>query len=43
MHNNNNNNKRICVAPYGRNFRGDGARQRATEKRESPGEEEVVD
>jgi len=29
-----NNNKRICVASEGRNFRGAGARQRASEERE---------
>ena len=43
--NNNNNNTRICIASYGRNFRGAGARQCATEKRkrESPGEEECLE
>ena len=28
-----NNNKQICIAPLGRNFRGAGARQRASEQR----------
>ena len=32
--NNRPNNKQICITPYGRNFRGAGARQCATEKRE---------
>jgi len=29
----NNNNKQICIAPKGRNFRGAGARQRVSEQR----------
>jgi len=32
-YNNNNNNKQICIAPLGRNFRGIGARQRVSEQR----------
>jgi len=31
--NNNNNNKQICIAPQGRNFRGAGARHRVSEQR----------
>jgi len=31
--NNNNNNKQICIAPSGHNFRGAGARQRVSEQR----------
>jgi len=31
--NNNNNNKQICIAPLGRNFRGAGGRQRISEQR----------
>jgi len=42
--NNNNNNKQICIAPQGRNFRGAGARQCVSEqrKKESLGEEECL-
>ena len=41
---NDNNNKHICIAPQGRNFRGAGARQRVSEKREErkPGEKRNV-
>jgi len=40
----NNNNKQICIAQLGRDFRGAGAKQRVSERRKErkPGEKECV-